>query len=350
MSVARVSTNFCEPVSRLRKHSLVEPITDNTYVIKDGWATGLIFVLDPRSNKCVIVDPSVTKKIEREFRAGYVRRIWEAIEEVLRTTDINAISGIINERLSTTEARRQLLRDLDGYITEHDIIRDPHDGIFIERVAQIAELIASTGLEVEAILATHHHIDHFGCARILRDTLGIRERVMMPDPTIFKRLSTSRRGDLWVVDQEANSQTLVGIERFRIKTVDISGHTLMTGLLFPDGILLVGDLVATENLWARGVPYIEDVSRHLGSLMRVSGTGFEKMVLSHGTAYIISHEPSMDLLRLNLERVNAIRGFAWQNAYSIDAADAYLQSIRQNLSPEYLGLALVIAMSIGNYK
>ena len=350
MTFARAVVTFSEPVTRLRKNPLIETITDNTHILKGGWANGLIFVPDPSMNKCVIIDPGISKDLERQFRAGYVRRIRAALSEVLNAGDTGTMLRIVSEKLSVTGTRLQLLRDLNKHMDSHDIVREPHDGIFAERVAQITGLIERTGLEVDAILATHHHIDHFGSAAILRDRLGVKEKILMPDPGIFEGLSTSRRGDLWVVNQASNSQPVGGIEKFGIRAVDISGHTTMLGFLFPDNVLLVGDLVATENLWEHTVMYIEDVLRHSESLMRVLETPFQTMVLSHGTSYVVPHEQSMDLVRVNLDRVSAVRGIAWQYAHPIEAADVYLQSMKQELSPNYLGWVLVTAMSIGNYR
>ncbi|MDO8554555.1 MAG: MBL fold metallo-hydrolase [Candidatus Micrarchaeota archaeon] len=331
----------CKAVEKLRTHPLVEPVTNNTFIIKGGWANGFIFLPDAADNKCVIIDPGTSEKLEGLYRKRYISAILGVVEK--EGIEIEAILQVKEERRVFL---RRVVSELNYGHGEGDEIRK----IFLERSSELLKLIKECGLDVTMVLATHHHIDHLGIGHDLANKLGIR--CYLPKPDIFE---TDKLRDLYPIAHISGNYERIdlGTGPYNIKVWDISGHTNMVSFLLPDGSLIVGDLVCSKGMWDCSVLYMEDVRRHLTSLHVIGGllASYNRILLSHGTKYILAKKETLELVKINLERVEAARAIAQQIEDNVTAAETYLGLDNGHVaSIEHLGHALVTARHIGEYR
>lgn len=113
-----------------------------------------------------------------------------------------------------------LLHDQDG----NAVVVDPGDGEVVE------EELRARGLQLRAILLTHHHHDHVGgVPQLLRAS---------PVPVIAPR--DPRIGDVTRVVGEGD---VIALEapRLRFTVMAVPGHTLSHVAFFGEGLLLCGD-------------------------------------------------------------------------------------------------------------
>lgn len=223
----------------------------------------------------------------------------------------------------------------------------------LERATQLAKLIGESGLVIEAILATHHHIDHLGVSGRLRDELVVDRAVMTPNPHILLR-EDKRRGDCLVEycsgNYKAIADSLELLGRLGIEVFDISGHTEMVGFLLPDRTLIVGDLIAPRRMWEVSLLYMEDIAAHVRSLDRITRVGFDYLVLSHGTQYLLSGGEGRELIELNKIKVNAAIAAARATKDDIEAADLFLRPRDDRVPVEYVWWGIITAGDVAAYR
>ncbi len=156
------------------------------------------------------------------------------------------------------------------------------------------------GADVQAIVTTHGHADHFGenAAVVKRthavvyapaiDELFLRYPVMQPsllfggaDP-----LDGLRTGFLLAhaspVDHvyDAGTLTIDGVE---ITVLDLGGHSPGQKGLLVDGVFFCADVVLPESVLAKyRIPYLYSVSDHLQALEQATNTACEVAVAGHG--------------------------------------------------------------------
>lgn len=321
-------------VERLKAHPLVETITQQTHIVRGGWANGFIFVPDVKSNKCVIIDPGTSNELEGRYRAKYS----EAVRGVVENVDLRKV-------LQSKHERMELLRII-GTEMNHAVDRNGIGPLFLERATVLANLVVDCGLDVTMVLATHHHIDHLGSGHELATRLGVK--CYLPNPHIFE---TDKLRDLYPVEQRVGmySGLEFGAGPYGIKIWNLGGHTEMVGFLLPDGNLIVGDLIGTKGMWDCSVLYMEDIRRHVASLYMVGALGYERMLLSHGTRYVLTRPEALELVRVNERCVNEAIGAAKRNEDDVAAAESYLKP-NGDVGVGYIGHALVTARHIGAYR
>ncbi len=341
--LARRESAICSAVSALRQHPLVDRITDHTYAITGGWARAFLFVPQLDQPRCIVIDPGVSNSLEQRFNRMQMERFRHAAHEIVRG-DIETLMAEMQHR----HTRIALLNRLVAAMKTNHKVSDGVDE-FLDRSRQIAGLIAQTDLKVDAIYATHHHIDHLGVGLDLRNRLGIDERVFLPNPNIL--VTDRRKSDYPLASSVDDCQTIRWHgDNFGMVIINISGHTHMIGFLLPDGTLIVGDLVGTRNMWNACVMYMEDAQQHLTSLLRILGTPFERVVLSHGTEYVLEKRDADVLIKLNIARVLAARRAISENKGVVEAAEAYLKPADGEIDNAYLIRVMTTAFNIEGYR
>lgn len=331
--------NVSRAVEKLRTHPLVEEVTPQTHIIKGGWANGFVFFPDPVSNRCVIIDPGTDKELEGAYRRVYVNAVQSEISKAGIEQDLHRI-------LNNGIHRRKLLRSIRHAMK--DAKPDNEVDVFLKRAKDLSALIRECGLCVQAILATHHHIDHLGVGKHLAKVLGVE--CYLPNPNIFE--TDALRGLYPQASPTDNCRRIdLGKGLYGLHVLDISGHTEMVAFLLPDGNLIVGDLLGSEGMWRNSVLYMENVIAHVTSLhlIYMLARSYERILLGHGSRYVLSREEGVGLVDLNMQLVDAARTASRMHHNPIAAAEEYLKPSGQ-VGPEYLGHALVTARHIEAYS
>jgi glyoxylase-like metal-dependent hydrolase (beta-lactamase superfamily II) len=156
------------------------------------------------------------------------------------------------------------------------------------------------GADVQAIVTTHGHADHFGAnaavvsrtnAEVYAPTIDdvfLRYPIMQPsllfgggDP-----LDGLRTGFLLAkpspVDHVYDTGTLT-IDGVEIIVLDLGGHSPGQKGLLVDGVFFCADVVLPESVLAKyRIPYLYSVTDHLNALDLAAGTACDIAVAGHG--------------------------------------------------------------------
>lgn len=164
---------------------------------------------------------------------------------------------------------------------------------------QIAEMLADRGLRPAALLNTHAHGDHTGGNAFLVREAGAllyapeHEATWVRDPRwglVFlfggaepvRGMATRRllpeRAPVHAVVCEGTLR-LAGV---RVEALHLPGHTLGHMGYLVEGVLFLGDAVASEAELASGLPYTYSVSQRLRTLERLASVRAEWYVPGHG--------------------------------------------------------------------
>jgi glyoxylase-like metal-dependent hydrolase (beta-lactamase superfamily II) len=173
-------------------------------------------------------------------------------------------------------------------------------------------------LNIEEVLVTHGHADHFSCAPTLRRAgsrvIAAREEVSLienPEINIRGMFSWAKPSDEMVTKLFRGEGCYVDgyLDEWHnhgIKVVPLSGHTLgHSGFLTDDGVLFTGDALYIEELWAKHhLPYAIDTGLVRRSLELIRDIDFKWLVPSHG--HPIDKERSEKDIDNHLKRIDEI--------------------------------------------
>ena len=174
-------------------------------------------------------------------------------------------------------------------------------------------------LDLEAILLTHGHADHFGWAGALQRRTGARVvapkedafLVEIPEVNVRGMFSWARPpvematgffvGEPCTVDRYTEDYPFEGT----IAPLPLPGHTMgHTGYLC-NGVLFAGDALYPKAVWEQHkLPYSIDVELTRRSLTTIANTAFDWLVPSHGD--VVSKDESADQITLHLQRLAEI--------------------------------------------
>ena len=181
--------------------------------------------------------------------------------------------------------------------------------------------VIDTPLDLEAILITHGHADHFGSAGTLKRRTGAivvapKEDAFLieiPEVNVRGMFSWARPpvemttrffiGEACTVDCYTEDYQFEG----KIAPLLLPGHTMgHTGYLC-DRVLFVGDALYPKEVWDRHkLPYSIDVELTRRSLNAIKNTAFDWLVPSHGE--VMSKDKSAGQIAIHLEQLAEIDG------------------------------------------
>ncbi len=168
------------------------------------------------------------------------------------------------------------------------------DGLVIDTGDDVAPYALA---DVDRVVITHGHADHFAVAHDLRAT-GARiaasrddaSLVENPDINIRGMFSWARPGDMLVTrlfkgEPCEVDEYLEDWRDERAEIIPLPGHTIgHCGVLTRDGVLFSGDALYPEPLWEQHpLPYCADPLQAASSLERMRGVACSWIVPGHGT-------------------------------------------------------------------
>jgi glyoxylase-like metal-dependent hydrolase (beta-lactamase superfamily II) len=190
-------------------------------------------------------------------------------------------------------------------------------GLFENHLIDTAGIDAS--LDLEVILITHGHADHFGWASTLKrrtQALVVAPKedaflIEIPEVNVRGMFSWARPpvemttrfflGEACAVDRYTEDYPFEGA----IVPLPLPGHTMgHTGYLC-DGVLFAGDALYPKAVWERHkLPYSIDVELTRRSLNAIENTAFDWLVPSH--SQVMSKDESDAQIALHLGRLAEI--------------------------------------------
>jgi glyoxylase-like metal-dependent hydrolase (beta-lactamase superfamily II) len=190
-------------------------------------------------------------------------------------------------------------------------------GLYENHLIDVA--VIDTPLDLEAILITHGHADHFAWASTLRKRTHALVVAPKDDVFLIENPELNARGMFsWARPPvEMTTKFFLGepckVDRYTeeypfegdIAPLPLSGHTMgHTGYLC-GGVLFAGDALYSKAIWERHkLPYSIDVELTRRSLNTIKETAFDWLVPSHGM--VMTKDESVGQIALHLERLAQI--------------------------------------------
>jgi glyoxylase-like metal-dependent hydrolase (beta-lactamase superfamily II) len=173
--------------------------------------------------------------------------------------------------------------------TGHGVIIDPGDD-----PDRIAEEVKAFGLEPEAILLTHGHIDHANAAAHLRRRFRCRVVCHAGDIGMVKSSETTPWGDErkpCVVDQQVADGDAVAVGGKSIDVVHTPGHTRGSVCFKLDSVLFSGDTLFSGSIGRTDLPGGSDREMMESLKTRIAVLDDDTIVCpGHGPRTTIEHE------------------------------------------------------------
>lgn len=140
---------------------------------------------------------------------------------------------------------------------------------------EVLDELGAQGRRVEALVITHHHVDHVGDVERLRQRLGV---------PVYAHPLTATRVSFAVDHTLEDGDELDLGEGVRLRAVHTPGHAPGHLVLheLSSGIAHAGDMVAGEGTILVDPQDGGDMVQYLGSLRRLGALGMRALVPAHG--------------------------------------------------------------------
>jgi hydroxyacylglutathione hydrolase len=170
------------------------------------------------------------------------------------------------------------------------VIIDPGD-----EAERIEAEVLGMGIEPEAILLTHGHIDHVNAASALRKRFRCR---VACHPLDRDMVETGEALSLWglqrepcPVDQEVADGGLVAVGDSRISVIHCPGHTEGSVCYMVDSLLFSGDVIFRGSIGRTDLPGGSDRKMMETLKQRIAGLDADVVVYpGHGPQTTIAYE------------------------------------------------------------
>lgn len=181
------------------------------------------------------------------------------------------------------------------------LIIDP--GLGGIRPRKITDMLKANNMDIEYIINTHEHADHYGgCSKLKELDKNIQilsspeARIFIDNPGKFSDYTVGgKTNKFWKfrVSEDKNNLTKVDdtieegnivLNNKKIEIIKLRGHSEGSiGVLTQDKVLFVGDLfVGTHILNKFELLLLYDVKEYLNSIDKIENMDFKFMILGHG--------------------------------------------------------------------
>lgn len=194
-------------------------------------------------------------------------------------------------------------------------------GIDKDKGKKIKKILEESGLKPKYLILTHHHADHTGGAKFLKDYFKLKiladakEKVFIENPIlepIYLSLGSSPNKYFltkWIKSEEVSVD--ITIESFdtmlfgNIKPLNLQGHSIgMVGLMCENVIFSSDAFFSKEVLDKYVVPYFHDFEKFISSMENLLNINYEYIIPSHGKLY--KKAEGDEVIRYNLNKVKEI--------------------------------------------
>lgn len=168
-----------------------------------------------------------------------------------------------------------------------------------DKAKKVNRIIKENNFKLGNLIITHHHADHTGGAKYLKETLNLKtystkeEKIFIENP-ILEPIYLSLGGNppseflnKWVFSEGVViDETIDTLRNESFKIVDLSGHSIgMIGVLI-DKVLFASDSFFSSNILEKYiVPYFHSYNKFLNRMNEIKELDFDFILPSHGDLY-----------------------------------------------------------------
>ncbi|MFU2158102.1 MBL fold metallo-hydrolase [Caldisericum sp. AR60] len=195
-------------------------------------------------------------------------------------------------------------------------------GIDKDKGKKIKKILEEKGIKPKYLILTHHHADHTGGARFLKDYFGITaissklEKIFIENPIlepIYLSLGSSPNKNFlskWIrsseVEIDVEAENLNQDSFKNLKILNLSGHSIgMIGISLENVVFSSDAFFSKEVLEKYIIPYFHDLEQFENSMKSLISMDYEYILPSHGVLYTKSEGDK--IIKHNLKHVEEIK-------------------------------------------
>lgn len=168
-----------------------------------------------------------------------------------------------------------------------------------DKSRKVKKILEDKKINVENLILTHHHADHTGGAKYIKETLNLKiyssplEKTFIENPNlepIYLSLGGNPPKDFlnkWVMSEKVLiDENVFSIDNEDLKIIDLSGHSIgMIGILVNKVLFSSDSFFSTQILQKYIIPYFHSYYKFLEKMEIIKNLDFDFILPSHGEVY-----------------------------------------------------------------
>lgn len=168
-----------------------------------------------------------------------------------------------------------------------------------DKSKKLKRILEDNKILIKNLILTHHHADHTGGAKYLKDTLNLKtyssplERTFIENPhlePIYLSLGGNPPKDFlnkWVMSEKVLiDENVFSVKNEHLKIINLSGHSIeMIGILINKVLFSSDAFFSPQILQKYIVPYFHSYHNFLEKMEEIKELDFEFILPSHGELY-----------------------------------------------------------------
>ncbi len=220
---------------------------------------------------------------------------------------------------------------------------------------KVIKIIKEKGLNVNTLIFSHHHADHVGGGKFLKDFLNLKtysstEEKIFIENTILEPIYLSIGGkpskeflNKWVYAES----TIVddNVKNLNLNILDLSGHSIgMIGIIIDEVLFPSDTFFSPQILEKYEIPYFYSYSNFIKRLEEIKNIDFEYVLPSHGELY--NRDEGIKVIEENTKKLIEIK----EKILEIIKEEKTIEEIldKLNLKVESYIVSILIKSSIFN--
>jgi len=191
-----------------------------------------------------------------------------------------------------------------------------------DKAKKIIKILESNGIKPTDLILTHHHADHTGGAKYLKEKLNltvytsVKEKIFIENP-ILEPIYLSLGGEpfkpfltKWIKSKEVRVDKVLKEGEFEIegknfRILSLPGHSIDMIGVEVDGVIFSADtFFSTKILKKYIVPYFHNPYRFVESIEKLKSLPFDYILPSHGELY--TREEGLKVMDENIKVVKEL--------------------------------------------
>lgn len=169
-----------------------------------------------------------------------------------------------------------------------------------DKAKKVKKLIEENKFNLKNLILTHHHADHTGGGKYLKENLNLKtfssslEKIFIENPileSIYLCLGGNPPVEFlnkWVLSEGvAIDEDVSSLKNENFEIIDLSGHSIgMIGILIDKVLFSSDSFFSTQILEKYIVPYFHSYHKFLEKMKKIKELNFDFILPSHGDLYI----------------------------------------------------------------